>query len=265
MRLDHNGDTRSSRPELLIASVMAQVDTEREKNLDTRENDVSTRTRRAALALVIVGLAGSAVYGSTLASFSATTSNTASTLAAGTLVLSNKTPTGSACLSTGAGTVTDTNVNAACDAVVTVATVKPGDSSTGNLTLKNEGTIAASALKLFTAGCTNADTVDAYHGTGLPCGKVQVYVQRWSDAAFTTPAACVYGGATTTNVCDFSDTTKTLTAFATSHGSTTALNVGAVPAATSVYVTVGVKLPLDADNTFQGRKASLGLTWSIEQ
>jgi predicted ribosomally synthesized peptide with SipW-like signal peptide len=217
-------------------------------------------------ALVVIG-AAALIGGGTFASFNAETKNPGNTFATGTLVLSNTKAGGSACLSTGAGTSTDTNVNSSCDTLFALTVRKPGDAGTANLTVKNEGSIDASALKVFSSACANANaTGETYNGTGLPCSKVQLYIQQWSDSGFTTPSQCVYGGATVTNTCDFSDATKTLTAFTTSYNSSSSgKTVSALSAHTSAYFTIGLKLPADADNTFQGRQASFDLTWNAAQ
>ena len=167
----------------------------------------------------------------------------------------------------GAGTSTDANVNTACDAAFNLTVKKPGDSTTGNLTLKDEGSLAATALKTFATTCTDSDASgETYHGTGSLCSKVQLYIQQYSDAQYTTPSVCLYGAATVPGTCDFSDTAKTLGAFATAYpSSTSALGLGAVSAGSSVYLKVGVKLPSTADNTVQGRKAAIDVSWMLEQ
>jgi hypothetical protein len=202
----------------------------------------------------------------TVASFSAETTNPTNKFATGTLVLSNKVASGTVCYSTAGGS-TDTNANTGCDNLFSLSVKKPGDSSAANLTLKNEGSIAASALTLYTSACTDADaTGESYHGTGSPCGKVQLTVQQWTDNTFTTPSACLYGGATVANTCDWSDTAKTLGAFATAHnGSGNAQSLGALAAGSSTYFTISVKLPSTADNTFQGRSAAADFTWHLDQ
>lgn len=214
---------------------------------------------------IVAGTAGLVGTG-TFASFSAQATNPGNAFATGTLVLSDKVGSGTACLSTGAGTSTDTNVNAACDAAFNVSVAKPGDSATASMTLKNEGSINGSAIKAFAPSCSDANaTGAAYSGSGSACGTVQLYIQQYADAAMTQPTACIYGGATA-NVCDFSDTTKTLGAFATATGSAAGgLSLGALDAGASTYVKVGVKMPSTADNTLQGRRASIDLSWNLEQ
>src|SRR5205807_2657703 len=91
----------------------------------------------------------------------------------------------------------------------------------------NAGSLAASALKLYTSACSNADAAgEAYHGTGSPCGTVQFTIQQWTSNTFATPTTCIYGGGDGTT-CDWSDTAKTLGAYATAHtGSGNAQTIG---------------------------------------
>lgn len=222
---------------------------------------------KVLVSVLVVGAMTSVSFG-TFASFAAQTSNAGSGFSSGTLVLSNTKQGGAACLSTVGGT-TDTNANGACDALINLSVKKPGDSGTANLSLKNEGSIAGTGLTLFAPGCTNANAAaESYHGTGNLCGKLQLYVQEYSDAGFTTPSACRYGGsADAGTTCDFSDTSKTIGAFATTYGSSTSgLAVGGgLPAGGARYFKVGLRLPTDADNSFQGRNAAADFTWTIQQ
>jgi len=215
-------------------------------------------------AAVVIVLAAGVGFG-TFATFTAETDNPGNVFAQGTLVLSNQKQGGSVCLSTG-GSSTDTNVNTGCDQLFNLAAKKPGDSGTANLTLKNAGSIDASTFKVFSPTCTAADAAgETYHGTGNPCTGVQLYVQQWSDAAFSTPLVCLYGGAAG-NTCNFSDTTKTLGDFATNYSnSSNGLSIGSLTAGSSAYFTIGVKSPSTAGNSLQGRKATQDFDWYISQ
>ncbi|HEX2040781.1 MAG TPA: hypothetical protein VHF47_13740 [Acidimicrobiales bacterium] len=221
----------------------------------------STSWKLLATLGVVTAAAASLGGGGTFAGFTAEVKNPANAFSNGTLVLSNTKTGGSACLSTGGGS-TDTNANAACDTLINASVQKPGDSATQTLTVTNSGSLAAAAFKLYSAACTNADNAESHHGTGNPCSKVQVYVQQYSDSGFTTASSCLYGGGTAT-ACDFSDAGKTLAAFQTAYGSSTnGLAIGnGLAAGASAYFKVGVKLPSDADNTYQGRKATFDVTW----
>lgn len=230
------------------------------------------RRKKILLSLGAVAVVGAVVGGGTYATFNAQTANPGNVWANGTLVLSNKVGTGTTCLSTAAGTNTDTNVNANCDALFSSASLrKPNDSATVNLAVKNEGSLNASALKLHSSACSPSDTAgETYKGSADPCDKVQLYVQRWTDATRTIPAACVYGsaGVLTPNTCDFAATgaeAKTLGAFASANNSTTPLDLGALNTGSTGYYTVGVKLPQTTGNSYQGRRASIDFTWTLEQ
>ena len=72
------------------------------------------------------------------------------------------------------------------------------------------------------------------------------------------------GGGTAT-VCDFSDATKTISALAAAYPSGGPLGMGALTAGSSRYYEVGVALPSNADNSYQGRSASFDLTWTLVQ
>src|SRR5207237_9669560 len=110
--------------------------------------------KRVLLTLGTVGVAAAATAGGSFATFNAQTTNPGNTFATGTLVMSNKVNAATACLSTGGGN-TNTNVNATCDALFNLTVKKPGDSGTANLTVKNEGSLDATALKTFATGCTD--------------------------------------------------------------------------------------------------------------
>jgi hypothetical protein len=225
-----------------------------------------TRSKKLVLSVAVVIAGLSALGTGSYASYTAQTKNPNNVFATGALVLTNTKQGGSACLSTAGGT-TDTNANSACDTLLNLTVKKPGDSSTVNLTVQNSGSLSATVFKVFSSVCTDANAVsETYHGTGSLCSKVQLYVQQ-TDAAFTAKTACIYGGAAVTNTCDFTDTAKTLTAFATAYtSSATGLSIGSgLTTGTSVYFTIGVALPSTADNTVQGRSASIDFNWFAQQ
>jgi hypothetical protein len=238
--------------------------------MEMKRSKEMKRSRKVLLSLGVLAVVGAFAGAGTFASFFAQTTNPGNVFATGTLVLSDSVDSGTACLSTNGGT-TDTNSNSTgCDESFSLTVQKPGDSSTTTLKIENTGSLAASVLKVFSSACTPGDAAgETYHGTGNPCGQVQLYVQQYSNAAFTTPSACLYGGFTGVT-CDFSDTTKTLSAFATSHGSlVNGLSAGAMEAAGGTapvkWFRIGVKLPSTADNTYQGRSATIDLSWNAVQ
>jgi hypothetical protein len=227
---------------------------------------VSRKRKILITSAVLLVLAAGLGFGS-FATFNAQTNNPGNALAYGTIVLSNTKQGGVACLSTGGG-ATDTNVNTGCDQLINLTTAKGGDSATANVTLKNVGSINASTFDMFIPTCTSGNaTGETYHGTASPCSSIQLYVQQWTNSNFTGPSACIYGGATVTNTCDFSDTSKTLSAFQSSYNSSSngiaigsGLNAGA-----SAYFTIGVAAPANVANSSQGRQAAFDLDWYIAQ
>lgn len=220
------------------------------------------KARLLLTAGVVISLCGFTAA-ATVANFSAETTNPTNEFASGTLVLSNKKNTATACLSTAGGT-TDSNVNNACDTLFTTNLAPGGTAASANVTLKNEGSLAASALKLWSSACANADTAAAYHGTGNPCSNLQLTIQQYSDA-FVTPSNCVFGGGTATT-CAMSSS-FTLNDYATAHtGSGNAQTIGSgLASGASTYFTISVFMPSTAGNSFQGRKGTMDLTWHIDQ
>src|SRR4051794_30097065 len=224
------------------------------------------RTRIIITVVTLLSLCAYTVT-ATVASFSAETRNQTNKFATGTIVLSDTKQGGSACLSTGGG-ATDTNANTGCTTLLSLTGMKPGQSGTANVTLQNVGSLNASAFKLYTSSCADADaTGETYHGTGSMCGGVQLYVQQWSASNFTGASACIYGGTTVANTCDFSDAAKTMGAFATAHG--TLANAQAIGSGlatnASAYFTIGLQLPTTADNSYQGRSATMDFVFHIDQ
>jgi hypothetical protein len=251
---------------------------------------VST-VRKLLLAVLLVSLTGSAFGAGTFASFNATTTNASSTFATGTVILSNKVNSGTACFSatTGAGGVSATNA-ANCSALAfSVALNKPGTGATVDLDLSNAGSIDASALEMYWDGaaaglCATVDGAGSYHGSGSLCPTVQFNVQEYTDAtartAGTTTGAyhCRFGanpGAG--NTCDSSGTPKTLADLDDYFGNTVTPGnrfdlgtssvgaTGVLKAGTTRYFRINVLLPLSADNSYQGRSVTWGLTFNITQ
>jgi hypothetical protein len=246
------------------------------RNADT--DDVST-VRKLLLAVLLVSLAGSAFGAGTFASFSASTTNAGSVFSTGTLILSNtKTGGSGACFSsaTGVGGVDAANDNTGCDAFFTTTVSKPSDTASADITLKNEGTIAASTIAAV-ATCNTVDgtlaNTNNFHGTADLCSttgsnNVQIQIQEYTSNTFGTPVSkCIYpanaAAACSTNYSYVGSIAAIGTAIGTAanwQGATLALAAGA-----SRFIKVNVTLPTAADNTVQGRAVTFGLTWTINQ
>ncbi len=227
---------------------------------------MTTRRRKGILIILsVVALLGGGVAGFTYANFSAQTRNPSNAFSSGTLVLSNQKNVAAACLSTAGGS-TDTNVNNACDQLFNLTVKKPGDSATVNLTLKNDGSLGASSLSMYTNACADSDASgETYHGTGSMCGELQFYLQVWTSNTFATPSLCLYGGTTVANTCDFSNAAKTVGDFASTYTSGAPYDAGAFGAGAFKYMTLGIKFPSTAGNTYQGRTATFDFTQVLVQ
>lgn len=227
--------------------------------------------RRAVPIVAGLGLLAGAAGAGTMASFSGTTDNAGGTFETGSLVLSNTVPATTACLSTDGGMPLN---SADCDTVFDLSVQQPGDTATGDGDVENVGSIDGS-LKVHADGaCVDGDAADtAYHGTANLCDELRLSVQQYADepsrtADDTTGGTCLYGGGMGGQTCDFGDGAKTLSAFATAYPDfTTTLPAGAMPASGTGsvrYLRISVHLDASADNDFQGRAASFGLTWRLE-
>jgi predicted ribosomally synthesized peptide with SipW-like signal peptide len=220
---------------------------------------VTTGRKLFITAMVSVGVMAVVGAGS-FATFTAQDKNPNNVFATGTLVLSDKVNNGTACLSTGGGS-TDVNVNNNCDQVFNLTVRKPGDSGSGNLTLKDVGSLDMNTFNVFSQACTNSDASgENYHGTGSPCSVVDLTIQQYSDSNFSTVLACMYGGGNATT-CAFDDT-KTLATFQASYNnSSNGLSLGTLASGSEDYYKISVKMPTSAGNSYQGRAATIDFTW----
>ena len=214
------------------------------------------------IALAAIGVLGAGTF----ATFSAETRNPSNLFANGTLVLSNKVNTNTACLSTGAGTSVDAaNTNSNCDAIFNMPLQKPGDSASSNLTIKNVGSLAG-VLSVYSTACVDSVRAgETYSGSANACDKVLIQVQEFS-AATRLPSErtdCLYGGETVANQCDFSDATKNLSDFA--GYSSAPLDLGSLAAGADRFYKVAILEPSTVDNSAQGKKANMNIVWHLEQ
>lgn len=244
--------------------------------------------RKLLFLLFFLGFASNIGGAGTMASFNASTTNAQSTFASGSVVLTNtNVASGKVCFSNGttdngAGANTDDNHNEACEAAFNMATSKPGETATAELTLKNEGNLGGT-LSLLVAdhtppsgvttpqpACSNRDAGGTvYHGTGDICQQLQLTIQRWTDNTRTTAHSCVYG-VPSGNTCTL-DSTRNLKHFTETAAPSPGLAIGALDASggnDTAWFTVTVSFPdggAGADNAFQGRVATMAIQWMLEQ
>ena len=166
-----------------------------------RELGRRQRLKKYLLTILMFGIVAFSGTGGTLASFSAQTTNTGTTVASGTLTLSNTVNTGTACLSTGGSG----NTNSNCSAFFNLTNVEPGSWSvsgtnaptqTAKVAIQNTGSLNASHFYLW-APATN-DCVDAQTSSSPVSGATFGSQLNFNQQTFsTTLASTMTAGATT--------------------------------------------------------------------
>jgi predicted ribosomally synthesized peptide with SipW-like signal peptide len=234
------------------------------------------RFKQYLMLLTVVGLVAVAAGGSgTFASFNAEVVNPGNTFATGTLLLSDTVQTGTTCYSNEAAG----NLNSNCDVLLNTGNLKTGTSESNYLTIKNEGTLTGTDVKLFvpqdqtgSVSCLNTTTgtfpgTDALAHTGDVCGNMLISVEEDATAGGTATACVVgteIGGGN--HACDPTAGTSFATFYGAHNTATNGLGLTGstlAPNATHYY-TVYMYLP-DENNTFQGRTATFDLSWHMDQ
>lgn len=148
------------------------------------------------------------------------------------------------CNSTDSGTAS-TN-NATCATINKYggsAALVPGQTVTTAITIKNTGSVSATAFKLTPAACVQSQS-GTVNGTAVDlCSKINLVVKSGTTTVFT----------------------GTLTAFNTGGvvDLTALAGIGVVAPNTTVPFSFAVTLDAAAGNTYQGLKASQPMTWSF--
>ena len=160
--------------------------------------------RKLLLTLMVIGGMGTAVGAGTVASFTASTTNAASTFSTGSVKLSNV-KGATTCLSTGGGTQTEIDANSKTDCAAlfdgtNASGKRPGDLATVDMSLENTGSTSGtlSANMGTTGACPGIDSNvsgAAANGDGSvsTCGNVQFSIQEYTTSARTTAFKCRYG------------------------------------------------------------------------
>jgi hypothetical protein len=221
------------------------------------------RVKKVLASLIALGSLSSLTVGGTFAVLNSQESNATTSIASGTLTLSNTVNAGSACFSYG-GPASPANANAACQALFTSASQNyPGVPITAQVKIADNGSLNAADLSVYMPTCTNTTTPGApAPGGGDPCAAsgAQLYLQETNSSFVATNCwfPTVAAGS-----CAF--VANSLFVFKSSFAaSTSALDLGAGPAQGQTrYFVVGMQLPSNAGNTLQGQAAQFGLTWHI--
>jgi hypothetical protein len=211
-------------------------------------NTSAVRRRGVILPVVIAGAISSALLAfsmsPTSSALAASIQNTISSAGSGTLTMQEANATGAIlCNSTDGGSVS-TN-NASCATINTYGdnlNMKPGETVTTNITVKNTGTLQATTFTLAGGTCIQAAN-GTVNGTATDlCGKINLLVKSGTVTIYT----------------------GTLTGFNTANVNVAALltPVGVAPAAT-VPFSFAVTLDAAAGNAYQGLKVNQPMTFTF--
>lgn len=147
------------------------------------------RFKRALYLILAIGIVAFSGTGGTLASFNAETVNSGTSIASGTLTLSNQVDSGTVCLSSS----TTDNVNNKCDAVLNLTNLEPGTanpvSQVATVTVDNTGSLNASTLKLGAPSAT--DCVDT--ATKSAPGSISIASVSLTSGSLTATASSFSG------------------------------------------------------------------------
>ncbi|WP_353649752.1 hypothetical protein ABLG96_01975 [Nakamurella sp. A5-74] len=212
-------------------------------------NHASPTSRRKGLFVLLTGIAASAIlalsFSPTMSAFVASITNSTDTAASGYLTMQESNSDGSVlCNSTDSTTV---STNAATCATINKyggsTAMFPGQTITTNITIKNTGTVNATAFTLTPGACTQANN-GTVNGTAVDlCSKINIVIKSGTTTVFSgTLTSLNTGGAIN------------LTALA---------GIGAVAPTIAVPFSFAVTLDSSAGNTYQGLRASQPLVWSF--
>jgi hypothetical protein len=188
----------------------------------------------------------------------ASTTTTSEPPAESSFALTNDHPGAVTCVAT-------SSAASQCDALWSIPNATSGTVYAVDLTLKNTGTVDASALQVFaSAACTTSATASP-SGSGDLCGVVELAIQRYSNDARDLPVECVYG-AGSTQLCSLSST-RTLATFSADHASASAaapIGSGLARDASS-FLRVFLRRSSTGGNEQQRRAATMSITWRMVQ
>jgi hypothetical protein len=212
---------------------------------------------RAPVALAAVILAMLVpLSGVSLSTINAQASNPGNVFGIGSVVLNNRTMSGTTCISAaGEG---GPAASGTCGAIFQVQGAVPGTSSSGRVTIRNQGTVPISRLSLWApAECVTSSPANTINGGGDLCRRVQMTIHDDSH-----------------DLCYFPDTKAgpcalraagTMAAFASRYVPGKPLALSPDGLGSGITYTFQVALDQGAGNEYQGRLATLDFTWEIAQ
>ncbi len=206
----------------------------------------------------------------TLGGFTASVTNTANGVQAGSLLMQEQvTPNGgttTTCLSTAGAAAISTNANNTCAANEFGALTNgaPGASSASTIVITNQGSLAANSFAMTAGPCTATPTAPGGAGatnvgsdTAGFCGKVDVTIEDDTNSSSPT---CVYPAGA--GACPALSSSYTLASLSTYAASGTALATPLAPGAARTYkFTLG--LDSSATNADQAMAATEPITYTF--
>ncbi|MGN6372945.1 MAG: hypothetical protein ACTHM1_08125 [Solirubrobacteraceae bacterium] len=210
--------------------------------------------------MMALGSLGSLTIAGTFA-FSSESVNGRTSLATGTLTLSDTANEGTICHSYSGSE----NANGACAALMSSSTLEfPGESAVAKVKIANDGSLDGGDLVVYMPSCTAENTPSAPKpGAGNPCAGAgdQLYVQETNSSWETTE--CWYP-VHKEGSCAW--VKNGLFVFNSNHKTAeTAVNLEGGPKhGQARYFEIGLRIPPEASSELQGREAVFALTWRLQ-
>jgi len=195
-----------------------------------------------ATAVVVLALS----MNSSLAAFTASITNSANTTGTGSAIMQERNAAGTVtCLSTDGNTNNVTSNAGTCSSINKYGgstTMRPGQTVSTTVTIKNVGTVPANSFTLTPSTCTQAGEVSG--SASDFCAKLGVVISQTAAGATTTV------------------TPAGTTAASLAVGGALTLTAPVAPDAVVTF-TFAVTLASSAGNTYQGLSASQPLVWTF--
>lgn len=228
------------------------------------------RVKQYLMLLCVIGLVSIASGSGTFASFSAQTTNTGNTFAAGTLFLHDTSNGTTTCNSESQTTGPGYNIDPSGCGILFTADLSQG-AATAHLALNNAGSLASTDLLASVPNCAWSKTNGAsptFISVPANCSGLYVTIQE-TDSTYTVPGTdvyCAYGPATTQPNCDAPNNTATLTnlSSATQLKTTGGVNATLTAGQTRYYVITIDPTSVGTGNALQNLTVTFDMRWHID-
>ena len=198
--------------------------------------------------------------GVSLANVNAQSANPGNEFAIGGLVLTDRSPSGTTCLSV-TGAAAQSTTAGHCDSIFTVLQGRPGTRGSGRVIIRNAGTVPVGKLALWSGACRTIDVPnEKAHGTGELCDKVVMTVHDdnhdYCYFPVSAPGACPDRS---------SGADASLAAFAARYNGQNRLSVNPDGVGSGIIYDFVVALDPSARNDVQGRTPVIDFFWEVSQ